>query len=341
MKFNLSYLYIAIFFLGILACKKDNEEVTGMPPHIEGVTFLNDREVFLDSVLFGEWILIKGRNLSSAQSVAFSDVSIPASEFYADDTSISVKIPPTLSDPTNNPITVVTDFGSYTYDFKIVLPPPVIHAVDKLAADENEIITITGDFFLFLSEVKIGNEAAEIVEFDRYSIKIKKPSATASGAISVTTPRGRSVSNKIFGFKYVLFDDEINSEFYTNPYGHNSYQLDYSDYTRRGTKGYFIDFKAGSWGSARFTRSAEAGAIDLTGYTGIKFSYYSLGTQGNNRLRVVIGSGALTIECKDGEWVDVAIPFSSLGNPTTLSVLEIKEYRGYGVPMVLDDIGFY
>lgn len=327
--------------MGIIACKKDSDTVQGVPPVIDGVTFLDDRSNLLDSVLFGEWIMIKGRNLATTQTVSFANIEVPAEEFYADDTSISIKIPATLPDPTDNPITVVTNYGSYTYDYKIVLPPPVIHSVDKLAAEMGEVITITGDFFLFLSEVKIGTEAAEIVEFDRYSIKIKKPSSTSSGAISVATPRGTSVSNKVFGFKYVLFDEAINSDFTSNPYGHNSFNLEYTDLSRRGVNSYFIDFKSGSWGSARFTRTGDAGPMDLTGYTGLKFSYYSLGEQTNPRLRVVIGSAALTVDCVKGEWVDVAIPFSSLGNPTTLNVLEIKEYRGYGIQFSLDDIGFY
>jgi hypothetical protein len=341
MKSSFYHFYIAILLVAIVACEKKTDEPSSLPPHIEGVTFLNDRNQFQDSVLFGEWILIKGKYLSTAHSVSFSDVAIEAKDFFADDTSIAVKIPASLPDPTTNPIKVITSFGDVTYQYKIVLPPPVIHSVDKLAANADELITITGDFFLFLSEVKIGNFTAEIVEFDRYSVKVKNPDTYASGAISVTTPRGTSVSNKIFGFKYIVFDEEVNADFIASPYGHNSYEVAYTDETRRGSTAFFIDYKAGSWGSSRFSRTAAAGSMDLTGYSGVKFSYYCMGPSTNSRLRVVIGASGLTIDCETGKWVDVAIPFTSLGNPTSLTALEIKEFRGQGVLYVLDDIGFY
>ena len=47
-------------------------------------------------------------------------------QYYADDSTVTVKIPANLPDPINNPITVTTKYGTATYGFKIMQPAPII-----------------------------------------------------------------------------------------------------------------------------------------------------------------------------------------------------------------------
>jgi len=106
-KYNHAVLMI-LLLTTIFACKKENVGNTA-PPLINGVTDLINRGTPLQSVKYGEWIVIKGANLATTFKVEFNAVLVADSMYYADDSTVTVKIPTNLPDPINNPITVTTN----------------------------------------------------------------------------------------------------------------------------------------------------------------------------------------------------------------------------------------
>ena len=118
-QYNHAVLMI-LLLTTIFACKKENVENTA-PPLINNVTDLINRGTPLQSVKYGEWIVIKGANLATTNKVDFNTVLVADSLYYADDSTVTVKIPTNLPDPINNPITVTTKYGSATYGFKIIV----------------------------------------------------------------------------------------------------------------------------------------------------------------------------------------------------------------------------
>ena len=142
-------ILLAVFFF---ACKKENVGNTA-PPSINGVTDLINRGTPLQSVKYGEWIVIKGANLATTFKVEFNTVLVADSMYYADDSTVTVKIPANLPDPINNPITVTTKYGSATYGFKIMQPAPIITRFNPEAGATGDQVTISGNHFNGVTEV--------------------------------------------------------------------------------------------------------------------------------------------------------------------------------------------
>ena len=156
---------ISVFFLAIFVitgCKKETVE-TDRPPLINSVSYLTDRSNALPSVNFGEWILIKGENLKTTFKVDFNTISAADSLIYADDHSITVKIPVTLPDPANNPITVTTKYGSVTFNYKILQPAPIFTSFTPVGGGDDEVVTLNGNYFDGVESVKFGSMTASIV----------------------------------------------------------------------------------------------------------------------------------------------------------------------------------
>ena len=149
-----------ILFFG--SCKKENTEDRNRP-EINAVTDLMNRDIALTSVNYGDWIIIKGKHLSTTYKVEFNTILAEDSLIYADDTTVTVKIPAVLPDPANNPITVTTKYGSATYNFRILQPPPTILSFDPMAGPEGQLVTITGYNFGGVNSVKFGTNEATIV----------------------------------------------------------------------------------------------------------------------------------------------------------------------------------
>jgi hypothetical protein len=131
-RFFTGSLLVCMMFV-LFSCKKENyvdysTKMNALPPTISAVTDLNNRTLALSSVVYGDWIIIKGQNLGTTSKVEFSNVAAPDSLFSADDTTVTVKIPSNLPDPVNNPIKVTTKYGTAIYNFKILQPAPVINS---------------------------------------------------------------------------------------------------------------------------------------------------------------------------------------------------------------------
>ena len=153
---NIILLLSLLGLAGITSCKKEKVE-DKRPPKLTGVTDLNNRAISLTAVNYGDWIIIKGEHLTTTYQVDFNSIMASDSLLYADDTSVTVKIPSLLPDPANNPITVTTKYGSATLNFRILQPAPVITSFDPMAGPSGQTITIAGSYFGGVTSVMIGN----------------------------------------------------------------------------------------------------------------------------------------------------------------------------------------
>ncbi len=333
---NLSCLGLIIWLMA--GCKKESTQ-TGLPPLIKSVSYLTDRNHSLGSVNYGEWILIKGANLSTTNKVDFNTIAAADSLVYADDTSITVKIPSTLPDPANNPITVTTSYGSVTYNFKILQPVPLFTSFSLPAGNAGEVISLFGDYLNGVETVKFGNIEATVVSESKTELKVEVPAGFTFGKITITTPSGSATSDKVFGFQYVLFDDALASGWWSGPWGGSAASS--TEQVRRGT--HSIKYSAtGAWGAAKWGKNAPD--LDLEGYTGFKVSLFGAPGSDARKVKIIIngvsGKG-YEVKVKEGEWLDVQIPFYNLGNPTYINSVTIQGFSGTKFDFFADDIGFY
>ena len=321
----------------IFSCKKE-DTAHAVPPTITGVTDLTNRGTALSSVKYGEWIVIKGAHLATTFKVEFNTVLVADSMYYADDSTVTVKIPANLPDPINNPITVTTKYGTATYGFKIMQPAPIIIGFNPEAGTTGDQVTISGNHFNGVTEVKFDNAVATIVSKSNQELKVNVPAGVTSAFITVTTPVGAATSPIRFGFKYIIFDEKLQTGWSNSSYSATAL-FNHTTTVKRGTTAISSAYTVGFGG---FRVSKAAPAVSLAGFSAIKFSVFGGPGTEAKRARVIINGVSTTafqIVLKEGAWSTFEIPLSNFNNPATLSSIEIKEYSGLVVTVFLDDIG--
>lgn len=335
-KYNHAVLMILLMAI-VFSCKKEDGS-HAIPPSINGVTNLTNRGTALSSVKYGEWIVIKGAYLATTFKVEFNTVLVADSLYYADDSTVTVKIPANLPDPINNPITVTTKYGTATYGFKIMQPAPIITGFNPEAGTAGDVVTISGNYFNGVTEVKFGNAVATIVTKSNQELKVNVPAGVTSAFIAVTTPVGSVTSLTRFGFKYVIYDERLLTGWSSTSYSTTAV-LNQTTTVKRGTVAISSAYTAGFGG---FRLSKAAPALSLAGYTAFKFSVFGgPGTEGK-RARVILNgvtTTAFQVTLKEGVWSTFEIPLSNFNNPATLTSFELKEFSGLIVTVFLDDIG--
>ena len=326
------------------ACKKETtlptEGVNNVnAPIILNVTKLENRSTAISSATYGDWVIIRGINLATTNKVEFSDIAASDSLMYANDSSITVKIPSNLPNPADNPIKVTTKNGSTIFSFKILQPPPVISFFTPIAGPSGTNVTISGDYFLGVSSVKFNTTEAVIVSKTKTQIVATLPAGVSSAYIFITTPSGTIKSSVSFGLSYTIYEDALatgwsNTSYSAVPVFNNTTNV------LRGTNSIKNNYSVGFGGF----RIKQATASSLTGFTALKFSIFGGTNSSGFKVRIIVNGGSttqtLTLPAA-GTWTQYEIPFASLGNPTTLSTIEFKEYSGKIFEVYFDDIGLY
>lgn len=335
-----SLMLVAVF----VSCKKDNNAASqngqALPPELTAVTDLNNRSVALTSTDYGKWIIIKGKHLATTLKVDFNTVLAADSLIYANDTSVTVKIPAVLPDPENNPITVTTKYGSATYNFRILQPAPVINSFSPVAGPSGQELTIFGNYFGGVSQVRFDATVASIISNTKEQIKVTVPAGVTYGYIYVTTPSGTVKATNVYGFRYLLYDDVLTTGWSATSWTGTT-MLTNTTPVKRGTNS--VKHNYNGWGGFRFTKAAPL--LDITGYGGVKFSMYASATSLNKKIKVYLNNATATgytiTITKTGEWIDYQIPLINLGPITSINAFVIQEFSGGVQEIFYDDIGLY
>lgn len=329
----------AVVFL-LNACKKTEDE-NQAPPQITSVINLTDRGTPLSQVDYGAWIIIKGANLATTSKVDFNGTLAADSLTYATNDDVTVKIPSTLKDPINNPITITTKYGSVTYNFKILQPPPLISSFNPAAGGPNDEVTIKGDYFKGVTEVRFDNTPATIVSSTQTEIKVKIPAGVTSGYIYATTPVGTVKSANPFGIRTVIFDDVLGTAgtVWSNTSYSSTWDMAQNVIVRRGTTAIGHKFSVG-FGACRF-RSIPAFTVGTA--TFLKISIYGgPGTAGKKvRISLTPAKSTYDLVLNEGVWTDYVVPLVNLGSPTSIDYITFQEFSGLASQIYIDDVGFY
>jgi hypothetical protein len=332
--------FMSALMLFVASCKKSSKE-NNAAPVISSVINLTDRGTALTQVDYGAWIIIKGMNLATTTKVDFNGTLAADSLRYASDNEITVKIPSTLKDPINNPITVTTKYGTVTYNFKILQPPPLVNTFSPAAGGPNDEVTIKGDYYKGVTEVRFDNTVATIISSTQTEIKVKVPAGVSSGYIYVTTPVGTAKSTNPFGLKVVIFDDALGTvgTVWSNTSYSATWDMDQTVIVRRGTKAIAHKFTVG-FGACRF-RSIPT--FNVGGATMLKISIYGgPGTAGKKvRISLTPAKSTYDLVLNEGVWTDYIVPLINLGNPTTIDYITFQEFSGLASQIYIDDVGFY
>jgi hypothetical protein len=369
----------AIF--GIPACKKDNQGGTSAPT-VTRVRLLSKldtvRDVIhrinLDSISVYDQSRLRaidstvtagrlntqygiiGTNLLTTKSVSFNGVSIYFNPGLVTDNSIIFTIPANIPyGPTqSNQLVIVTQYGSVTYSFKILQPPPVITSFTPLSGAAGDVVTITGTALDNATIVRFDSNPGQIIGTPTATeIKVKVPVGVVKANIYVTTPGGTVKSVDSFGipapvFKALVYDEKFATNWTLGGYS-TTRDAANTEHPKRGL--YAIKTTANDAANiyGGFTagyKDAVGNGLDVIklGITSIKFSVYGdLNTDTKTIQMYVNGNYSVAVQVKivGGVYTDVTIPLSSFNNPAVITEIAVQNVSG-SVPLTwyIDDIGF-
>ncbi|HLR26430.1 MAG TPA: IPT/TIG domain-containing protein [Fodinibius sp.] len=336
---NLAGVMVAILVLVAMASCEDDpagvREASG-PPQLDRVSLV-DKDSTTTEGQRGVQYVIWGDNLAATRSVTFNGAEANINPALATEQNLIVTVPveaPYANAPDS--IVVTNPKGSASLSFRIQQPPPIIDSFTPAAASAGNIVTITGTIFDDVESVFFGNTEAEIVSSSPTEIQVRVPEGVVQAKITVLTPGGETVSEKSFGFKYVIYDDSINSNFWVGGWSGTT-TLDNTSIVKRGSNSIEQAY-SGGWGGFQIGMNSP---LDLSDYTTVKLSIY--GGENASKVKIYLsgnGDAGKTFTLETGKWVDFTIPLSELGSPSVLSEFVIQEATGSApVTIYIDDIG--
>ena len=103
-----------------------------------------------DSLITGAYmqntICIVGDNLRSIYKLFFNDQEATLNTSFMTDNTLIVDVPKNIPEVVTNKLYMVTKGqDTVAYDFKVLVPAPVVNAISNEFARANENVTITGD----------------------------------------------------------------------------------------------------------------------------------------------------------------------------------------------------
>lgn len=165
-------IWLILFGFGSLlflsSCEK--EEVLG-PPVITQVRLLDPtkKDSTFAAARPGTQILVEGQNLKNITNIYFNDFPAGFNTVYNTNTNVIVTIPSNATTEATNPnvphkLRIVTSRGDATYDFVLIIPPPVIHSISNENALPGSVVTVRGSNLWLIERVLIGTVEASGVE---------------------------------------------------------------------------------------------------------------------------------------------------------------------------------
>ncbi len=336
LKLTLPLVFIS-FLVSLSSCDTD-DNLSASNLEIKSIS-LAANDSIVSTGFSNNMYIIRGTGFKTLQKIYFNERDTYFNPTLVTDNVIFV----TIMDETpykgdNNSLVLETKSSSITYDFPVGAPPPVITNFSPVAAGAGEIVTIEGTVFDNLIAVRFDDIDAEIVDYTDTQIRVRVPEGIVQSLIYVETLGGLTESTATFGFKSIIYDDNLAEGWWIGGWG-GSQDFENEEEVKRGTlsiKRSYVD------GYSGFQIGNGGTPIPVADFKALKVSIY--GGAGAQNLNVVINSNydnGKIITVTEGEWTDFTIPLSELGSPTdSINELVIQEYSG-AAPCVIyiDDIG--
>lgn len=259
-------LYLLPLFFAMVAllpaCKKSNDN--SAPPIITGVRnyAASPKDTKLDSLQpVGQWVVIEGHNLKNAQLITIDGVNVSFNAALFSDTTAVINIPSVIpydnvSASDLNTIKYYTSSGSSTFQFKIVIPPPVITGISNEEANVGDSVKIYGANFFLIKSLTYAGLTIPVTGYkhssDGTSITLAVPSGIpqTGGIVSITTKSGvASTTYNVEDFVDGVFQNWDNVQHWPWGCGSSNSSTDYP-----GNSGWYGTFSTsnmaahdGSW----------------------------------------------------------------------------------------------
>ncbi|MDW7690896.1 glycan-binding surface protein [Flammeovirgaceae bacterium SG7u.111] len=209
-----SYTSIALLFLGMLTFQSCSEEDTYPIPMVNNVRPTAE-DVTITEGNFGETIAIQGAGLASTEEVWFNSVQAYFNPTMITDNNIVLSIPGDFPEEITDKITVKTKGGSAEFDFKVIVPAPVIKSVSNEYPAVGEVMEIAGSVFYNVQSVVFpGGAEGDILEYTPELIRVVVPDGVTEGALTVNASAGSTESSmKLFDKTGMICDYDAMNKF--------------------------------------------------------------------------------------------------------------------------------
>ncbi|HSD07813.1 hypothetical protein [Flavobacterium sp.] len=347
-KIVLKLCFLAsISILLLSSCSDDSGSNGGGPVEVTGITrsvvddplVEGDRQVDVptDVINAGNYYIIRGSGFASLKSISFNGLESYFNPTMVTDNAIVVQVDgdtPYYNEM--DEMKIVTSSGTYKYTIPVRPPNPNITGF-PINPNPGDVITIKGEFFLH-PVVNFGDTKVEPIEASLTEIKVQVPNDIKFKYLSITNVSGTTVAPQSFG-SAIYDDDKTNIWGWDEKWdGTNTFDLAYTKDFSQGSKS--IQWKSGEW-DAYIIAMAYWNFTETNKYKAVRFSIK--GAKAGKVKFFVNGDpehNIKIVEFKSDKWTYIEIPFSDVGNPTTLEKIGWQEFGGFGGnEILLDDIG--
>jgi hypothetical protein len=179
-----------------------------------------------------QYYVIYGKNFGSTTTISFNGVSAYFNRALISDNSLIVSIPitvPTGGSAATNKLVVTTLYGSTSYSFTVLPPPPTILEYSTNDFTAGSTITLTGQGFgnVLSVTLRTTGDAATVVSKSDSVLVLKMPkSAATESPLSISYQSGSKTatvtSATLFNDldnAYVVFTDNYGAGWYSNSWG--------------------------------------------------------------------------------------------------------------------------
>jgi hypothetical protein len=194
----------------------DKYEIASGKPSIYYVRLskVSAKDSLITGAYMGTNITFVGENLRSITKMYFNDQEAILNSSFITDNTLLVDVPNTLTNnPTDKIYMVNNRNDTTTYDFKVLIPKPVVSSLSNEFAADGETVTLNGDYLLNydtdpLQITMAGNvPVTDFISYSKSAVTFKVPAGSQKGYVYVTTKYGKTKSSFYFrDDRYMLFD---------------------------------------------------------------------------------------------------------------------------------------
>lgn len=153
----------------------------------------------LDGAYMDATICLVGNNLRSITEMYFNNVQAILNTSFITDHTLIVTVPGEIPSLVSNKIYMINNSkDTTTFDFKVIVPGPVVKAMGNEYANAGEKVSIIGNYFVDDPNlpliVKIGGKEAKVESISLNEVVVTVPEGAAEGAVEVSTIYGNAKS---------------------------------------------------------------------------------------------------------------------------------------------------
>ena len=189
-------MILAAAVLGFASCEDypDAFELADGVPTVHYVRYA-DRDVFIEQAYMGEVVCFVGENLCSVRELFFNDQKAVLNTSFMTENTLIAAVPGNLpKDKTDKVYMITKGLDTLAYDFKVMLPAPVVKSMSCEFQKPGTDVTIYGNYFAEPMTVTFEDGAgAAVTSFKSVSmteVTFTIPADAKPGKIKVETESG-------------------------------------------------------------------------------------------------------------------------------------------------------